>query len=195
MEEGTTRIVDGTSDPQPRPAAVADLSVGRKLKSSDGCDVRAGSGRGLFALTSSKLPRRVFRALSGDASGQRGLLERVAYGRVRLERAPQAELLADLSDRREHFLAHQPDAPLRVLVLHEAVASPEADDGRACLLEQAPNLGDHGLRRPGDDLLVSDLVLERRAARIRPTSHGVLDERRAVRRREVTRGARPHGMG
>src|SRR5262249_3339433 len=109
-----------------------------------------------------------FGARSGDAGRQCGLLERVTHGRVGLEGAPEAKLLADLPDGGKHFLAHQPDAPPRILVLHEAVASPEADDGRPCLLEQASHLRDHRLRRAGDDLLVADLILERGAARIRP---------------------------
>src|SRR5438874_1173132 len=62
------------------------------------------------------------------------------------------------------------------------------------LLEQAPELRDDRLRRPGDDLLVLDLLLERGAARVGATPDRVLDERRPVGRREVARRGGPDRM-
>src|SRR5712691_10413191 len=125
-------------------------------------------------------------------SGPGRLGEREAHGGIGLERTPEPEILADFPHRGQHFLAEQPDARLRVLVADEPVAPPEAEDGRARLLEQAPELGDHGLGRAGDDLLITDLVLERRAARVRAPADREFHERGAVRRREVTRRRRPH---
>src|SRR5207244_7440484 len=102
----------------------------------------------------SRLTRGVFEA--------RGLREVDAGGRVGLERAPEAELLADVAQRGQHFLAEQTDARLRVLVGDESVRGPEAHDRRPRLLEQPPQLRDHRLRRARHDLLVADLVLEDR---------------------------------
>src|SRR6266850_812418 len=61
------------------------------------------------------------RTLHGRAGGARRLREVDADRRVGLERAPQAELLADLAQGRQHLLAEQPDAGLGVLVGHEPV--------------------------------------------------------------------------
>src|SRR3989440_3475348 len=124
---------------------------------------------------------------------QAGRLRKVdAGGRVGLEGTPEAELLADVAQRGQHLLAEEPDARLRVLGGDEAVGRPEADDRGARLLEQTAQLRDDGLRRPRHDLLIADLILERGSARIRATPHRVLDERRPIRWREVTRRARPH---
>jgi hypothetical protein len=59
---------------------------------------------------------------------------------VGLERAPEAELLAHLTDRGEHFLPEQAYACSGILVADEAVARPEAQNGRARLLEQPAEL-------------------------------------------------------
>src|SRR5438552_12980623 len=91
-----------------------------------------------------------------DGAGGPGRLRKVDPDRrVGLERAPQAELLADLAHGRQHLGAEQPDARLGVVVGHEAVGGPEAEDGRARLLQQPPQLGNHRLRRAGDDLLIA----------------------------------------
>src|SRR5437667_878408 len=142
----------------------------------------AAAGPGASGVT---LPR---------AGRPRRLREGAAHRCVGLERAPQAELLADLAQGGEHFLAEEADARARVLVGDEAVAGPEAHDRRPRLLQQAAELRDDRLRRAGDDLLVLELILEGGAPRIRPPSHRVLDEGRAVRGREVTGRARPDGV-
>src|SRR5437667_3980043 len=134
----------------------------------------------------SRLTRGVF--------GARGLREVDAGGRVGLERTPETELLADVAQRGQHFLAEETDARLRVRVGDEAVGRPEAHDRRPRLFEQPPQLRDHRLRRARHDLLVADLVLERGAARVGAPPHRILHEGRAVRRREVARRARPHRM-
>jgi hypothetical protein len=115
--------------------------------------------------------------------------------RIVLERTQEAELLAHLADRGEHFLPEQAYAGGRILVADEAVARPEAENGGARLLEQPAELCDDGLRRPGDDLLITNLVLELRPAGVRAATHSVFDERLAVRRRKIARRARPHRMG
>src|SRR5690349_24179999 len=118
------------------------------------------------------LPRGLFEA---------GRLREIdAGGRVGLERAPEAELLADVAQRRQDLLAEQADARLRVLARDEAVGGPEADDRGPRLLQQAPQLRYDRLRRARDDLLVLDLILERRAARVGAPAHRVFDERRAI---------------
>src|SRR5436309_7646576 len=134
----------------------------------------------------SRLTRGVFEA--------RGLREVDAGGRVGLERAPEAELLADVAQRGQHFLAEETDARRRVLVGDESVGPPEPHDRRPRLLEQPPQLRDHRLRRARHDLLVRDLVLEGGAARVGAPPDRVFDEGRAVRGREIARRARPHGM-
>src|SRR5205823_7527129 len=90
------------------------------------------------------------------AGRQRRRREGPAHRGVGLERAPEAQLLADLAKCREHFLAEEPDARARVLMGHEPVAGPEAHDRRPRFLQQAAQLRDHRLGRPGDDLLVLD---------------------------------------
>src|SRR5207247_2708732 len=74
----------------------------------------------------SRLTRGVFEA--------RGLREVDAGGRVGLERAPEAELLADVAQRRQHFLAEAADARPRVLVGVESVGRPEPHDRRMHLI-------------------------------------------------------------
>src|SRR5687767_5313383 len=98
-----------------------------------------------------------FVAMSHLVGGSGGLRKGTARGRVRLERAPQAELLADLTDGRKHFLPEEANAAARVVGAHEAVIRPEPHDGRPRLFEEPANLRDHGLRRARDDLLVLDL--------------------------------------
>ena len=113
--------------------------------------------------------------------------------RVRLERAPEAELLADLAHGGQHLLAEQPDAGAACpALLTKPSARPEAQDRRPRLLEEPAELRDHGLRRARDDLLVrgSDPRRRRRAG----WSGGPPRTRRRPcgRRREVARRARPH---
>src|SRR5712691_10550735 len=127
-------------------------------------------------------------------SGPGRLGEREAHGGVRFERTPEPEILSDLPHGGQHFFAEQSDARLRICVADEPVAPPEAEDGRARLLEQAPELGDHGLGRAGDDLLIADLVLERRAARVGPSPDRVLHACAPIRGREIARRRRPHGV-
>src|ERR1043166_7843364 len=117
------------------------------------------------------------RTLDRRAGRPRGLREVDADGRVGLERAPEAELLAHLAHGRQHLAAEQLDAALAVRVGDEPVGGPEADDGRPRLLEQAPQLGQDGLGRARDDLLIAQLILERGCARIRAASHRELPER------------------
>src|SRR5216683_7121114 len=131
---------------------------------------------------------------SGHGRGRRRRV-RDADRRVGLERAQEAELLADLAHGGQHFEPEHPDALLRILVAHEAVARPEADDGRARLLEESAKLRDDRFGRPRDDLLVADLVLEGRGPGIGAAAHRELHEGLAVRRREIARRRRPHGMG
>src|SRR5438034_628384 len=130
-----------------------------------------------------------------------GLLETFLYASLSITAAFSSSYTArcfgppfTASQRGQHFLPEQADARARVLVRDETVRRPEPHDRRPRLLEQAAQLRNHGLRRAGDDLLVLDLVLELRAARIRAATDGVFDERRAIRRREVPRRARPHRM-
>src|SRR5438552_7183428 len=132
------------------------------------------------------------RTLRGRA-GRAGRLQEIdADRRVGLEWAPETELLADLTQGRQHLGAEQSDARLGVLVGHEAVGGPEPDDRRPRLFQQPAQLGDDRLRRAGDDLLVAELVLQRRRPRIRPPADRELYERRAIGRREVAGRARPH---
>src|SRR3989442_12964149 len=97
----------------------------------------------------SRLTRGVFEA--------RGLREVDAGGRVGLERAPEAELLADVAQRGQHFLAEETDARLRVLVGYEPVRRPEDHDRRQRLLVQPLQLWDHRLRLARCYRLVADL--------------------------------------
>src|SRR5207247_11299469 len=94
----------------------------------------------------SRLTRGVFEA--------RGLREVDAGGRVGLERAPEAELLADVAQRGQHFLAEETDARLRVLVGDEYVGRPEPHDRRPSLLEQPPQISDQRHQRTRLLLLV-----------------------------------------
>src|SRR5688500_1722510 len=84
-----------------------------------------------------------FVAMSHLVGGSGGLRKSAARGRVRLEGAPQAELLADLTDCREDFLTKEANAPARVLRAHEAVIRPESHDRRPRLFEEPANLRDH----------------------------------------------------
>src|SRR5437870_5741838 len=94
------------------------------------------------------------RTLHGRA-GRAGRLQEIdADRRVGLEWAPETELLADLTQGRQHLGAEQSDARLGVLAGHEAVGGPEPDDRRPRLFQQPAQLGDDRLRRAGDDLLV-----------------------------------------
>src|SRR5262245_18951568 len=132
------------------------------------------------------------------SSGRRGrwplaLLD--AHGGLGLEGAQELELLADVAHRGQDFLAEELDARRGVRIAHEAVARPEAHDGGTRLLEEPAKLRDHRLRRARDDLLVVDLILEGRRARLGPPPHRELHEGLAVRGREVARGRGPHGMG
>src|SRR5688500_16833997 len=77
-----------------------------------------------------------FVAMSHLPGGTGRLRERPARGRVRLERAPQAQLLADLAHGGQDFLAEETDARTRVGGAHEAVARPEPHDGGPRLFEQ-----------------------------------------------------------
>src|SRR5713226_8445828 len=121
----------------------------------------------------------------------RRLRERHADRRVGFEGTPEPELFANLPERGQHFLTEEADTRLRVRARDEPIRRPESEDGRPRLLEQAPELRDHGLRRPRDDHLALDLVLEGRAAGIGPAPDRVLDERRPNRGREVARRGRP----
>src|SRR2546428_3331424 len=123
--------------------------------------------------------------------GRRRLRERHADRRVGFEGAPESELFANLPERGQHFLTEEADTRLRVRGRDEPIRRPESEDGRPRLLEQAPELRDHRLRRPRDDHLALDLVLEGRAAGIGPAPDRVLDEGRANRGREVARRGRP----
>src|SRR5262252_2474681 len=116
-------------------------------------------------------------------------------GRRGFEGAQELELLAHLADGGQHLLAEELDARGGVRVAHEAVARPEAHDGGARLLEEAAKLRNHRLRRARDDLLIADLILEGRRARVDAPAHRELHEGLAVGRREVARGRRPHRMG
>src|SRR5207244_4243855 len=115
---------------------------------------------------------------------------------VRLERALEAELLRHLAYRREHFLPQQADAALGILVRHGAVITPEAENAGPRLFHEDTQLGDHRLRRAGDDHQFFELFLERRAvARVfRPTG-GELDKGASVFRAAVARGCAPNRMG
>src|SRR5262250_1439792 len=130
---------------------------------------------------------------SSGRRGRRPLLPD-AHGRLGFEGAQELELLAHLADGGQHLLAEELDARGGVGVAHEAVARPEAHDGRAGLLEEAAELGDHRLRRARDDLLIADLVLEGRRAGVDAPAHRELHEGFAVRRRKVARRRRPHRM-
>src|SRR5215470_15145393 len=132
---------------------------------------------------------------SSGRGGRRPLAFPDAHGRLGFEGAQELELLAHLADGGQHLLAEELDARGGVGVAHEAVARPEAHDGRAGLLEEAAELRDHRLRRARDDLLVADLVLEGRGAGVDAPAHRDLHEGFAIRRREVARGRRPHRMG
>src|SRR3989442_5681194 len=123
--------------------------------------------------------------------GRRRLRERHADRRVGFEGAPESELFANLPERGQHFLTEEADTRLRVRGRDDPSRRPESEDGRPRLLEQAPELRDHGLRRPRDDHLALDLVLEGRAAGIGPAPDRVLDEGRPNRGREVARRGRP----
>src|SRR5215831_6814751 len=132
---------------------------------------------------------------SSGRGGRRPLAFPDAHGRLGFEGAQELELLAHLANGGQHLLAEELDARGGVGVAHEAVARPEAHDGRAGLLEEAAELRDHRLRRARDDLLVADLVLECRGAGVDAAAHRELHEGFAVRRREVARGRRPYRMG
>src|SRR5687768_4404817 len=88
----------------------------------------------------------LFFAISHLPRRPRGLREGAARGRVRLERAPETQLLADLAHGGQHFLAEEPDARARVGRAHEAVVRPEAHDRRPRLFEEAADLRDDRLR-------------------------------------------------
>src|SRR5262245_57021321 len=105
--------------------------------------------------------RRPRLACGRTSDGGPAVLVRDAHGGVGLERAPEVELLAHLPHGRQDLLSEQPDAGPGVLVGHEAVARPEAEDGGPRLLEEPAELRQDGLGRPRDDLLVADLILER----------------------------------
>src|SRR5437773_1511238 len=132
---------------------------------------------------------------SSGRGGRRplGLLD--AHGRLGFEGTQELELLAYLTHGRQHLLAEELDAGDGVGIAHEAVARPEANDGGTRLLEESTELRDHRLRRARDDLLIADLVLEGRCARVGAAPHRELHEGLAVRWREVARGRRPHRMG
>src|SRR5262247_4170613 len=132
---------------------------------------------------------------SSGRGGRRPLALLDAHGRLGLEGAQELQLLAYLTHRGQHLLAEELDARDGVGIAHEAVARPEADDGGTRLLEESAELRDHRLRRARDDLLIADLVLEGRRARVGAAPHRELHEGLAVRRREVARGRGPHGMG
>src|SRR5215831_7586134 len=131
---------------------------------------------------------------SSGRRGRRPFALSDAHGRLGFEGAQELELLAHLADGGQHLLAEELDARGGVGVAHEAVARPEAHDGRAGLLEEAAELRDHCLRRARDDLLVADLVLEGRGAGVGAPAHRELHESFAVRRRKVARRRRPHRM-
>src|SRR5262252_2649958 len=132
---------------------------------------------------------------SSGRGGRRPLAFPDAHGRLGFEGAQELELLAHLADGGQHLLAEELDARGGVGVAHEAVARPEAHDGGARLLEEAAKLRNHRLRRARDDLLIADLILEGRRARVDAPAHRELHEGLAVGRREVARGRRPHRMG
>src|SRR6185503_7913173 len=128
---------------------------------------RRSGANGVLSLTCTGRARRFLRLPSGSRS-RRGIARRLGHcprrprrvlevdadRRVGLERAPQAELLADVAERRQYFLPQQADARLGVLAGHEAVGGPEAHDGWPRLLEEPAQLGNDRLRRAGDDLLI-----------------------------------------
>src|SRR5262249_60932686 len=114
--------------------------------------------------------------------GRRPLALLDAHGRLGLEGAQELQLLAYLTHRGQHLLAEELDAGDGVGVADEAVARPEANDGGTRLLEEAAELRDHRLGRARDDLLVADLVLEGRRARVGAAPHRELHEGLAVRR-------------
>src|SRR6188508_2593012 len=118
------------------------------------------------------------------------------HRRVGFERALEVELLGDLADRREDLGAHQPDAGERILLAHPAVVAPQRQDAGPRLLEDAAQLGDHGLGRAGDDAQVGHLLLEAGlAARVLGAARGELDEGAARAGRAVARRRAPYGMG
>src|SRR5215472_17341196 len=132
---------------------------------------------------------------SSGRGGRQPLAFPDAHGRLGFEGAQELELLAHLADGGQHLLAEELDARGGVGVAHEAVARPEAHDGGAGLFEEAAKLRNHRLRRARDDLLIADLVLEGRGARVDAPAHRELHEGLAVGWREVSRGRRPHRMG
>ena len=65
----------------------------------------------------------------GALAGGRGRVgKRDADGRVGFEGTPQPELLADLTERGQHFLAEEADACLGIRARDEAVGRPESKD-------------------------------------------------------------------
>src|SRR5215510_10533123 len=119
---------------------------------------------------------------SSGRGGRRPLALLDAHGRLGLEGTEELELLAHLAYGRQHFLAEELDAGDGVGVADEAVTRPEAHDGGPRLLEESAELRNHRLGRARDDLLVADLVLERRGTRVGSAAHRELHEGLAVRR-------------
>ena len=131
---------------------------------------------------------------AGGDAGLRRLVVADADRRLRIERAVEAELRADLADGGHHLGAEQLDAALGVLVADAAVVAPEREDAGPRFLEDHAQLGDAFVGRAGDDLHVLDLVLERDGARRRAPPVHHLDQRLAVARRGVAGRVAPDGV-
>src|SRR5262245_18764668 len=103
--------------------------------------------------TSSPLTRVVLHRLLDRAE-----LELLVRGRIDVERAGQVQLPGHLATGWDDFLPHQAEGAHLVVVVHRAVAVPEEDRSRAKRLEHRADLRDDGLRRPGDDRHLLDLL-------------------------------------